>query len=52
LRQENLQISDLGGVPSRPVSPRPMLNAMIGAFLGFLAAVLYETFAWNAARTT
>lgn len=52
LRHEDLQIADPGVVPSRPVSPRPALNTALGAMLGWIAALLYEsllfqTRVWN-----
>ncbi len=50
LRHEDLQISDAGVVPTRPVSPRPVLNTVLGAVLGCIAGLLYETYAWNRDR--
>jgi uncharacterized protein involved in exopolysaccharide biosynthesis len=49
-RHEDLQIADQGIVPTRPVSPRPSLNSLLAAFFGLIAAILYETWIWNAGR--
>ncbi len=46
-RHEELQISDPGVVPLRPSSPRILLNVLLATFLGLLAGLLYETWAWN-----
>lgn len=46
-RREELQIADTGAVPSRPSSPRPLLNVTLAAFLGLLGSLLFETWAWN-----
>jgi uncharacterized protein involved in exopolysaccharide biosynthesis len=47
MRHEDLQIADPGVTPTRPVSPRPLLNTALGALFGLLAGLLYETYAWN-----
>jgi uncharacterized protein involved in exopolysaccharide biosynthesis len=49
-RREELEIADPGTVPTQPVSPHPLQNAILAAMLGLLAALLYETWAWNVAR--
>jgi uncharacterized protein involved in exopolysaccharide biosynthesis len=50
IRREELEIADPGTVPTQPVGPHPVQNAILAAMLGLLAAVLYETWVWNAAR--
>lgn len=49
-RREELRIADPGVVPSRPSSPRIMLNVLLAAVFGLLAGILYETWAWNSGR--
>lgn len=46
-RHEELQIADVGIVPTRPSRPNIPLNVMLAAFFGLLAGFLYETWIWN-----
>lgn len=46
-RHEELQIADPGVVPSRPSSPRIVVNVLLAGALGLLAGFVYESWAWN-----
>ena len=46
-RSEQLQIADPGIVPERPATPHILFNVLLALSLGALAALAYETWAWN-----